>query len=47
VAAALGHTSTKVTQAHYIDVAAMQRAKSRRVVDKLGAGPEASAAGNG
>lgn len=35
VASALGHTSTQVTEMHYIDPAATRRAKTRKVVDKL------------
>ena len=37
VAAALGHTSPAVTQAHYIQSGTTQRARTRRVAGKLGA----------
>jgi integrase len=38
VAAALGHTSPAVTHAHYIDGAITRRARTRRVIDKVGPG---------
>lgn len=37
VAAALGHTSPAVTQAHYIQAGTTQRARTRRVAGKVGA----------
>ena len=37
VAAALGHTSPAVTQAHYIQPGTFQRARTRRVAGKIGA----------
>jgi len=36
VAAALGHSSPAVTHAHYIDGAVARRARTRRVIDKVG-----------
>lgn len=51
VASALGHSSTQVTEMHYIDRAATHRAKTRKVVDKLQARAQpagaTSAVGNG
>ena len=53
VASALGHTSTQVTEMHYIESGATRRAKARKVADKLQArgsaqvADAASAVGNG